>query len=172
VLANRLIQFEPNQHENNASKRIYLLWHEAYKTGEASLKRFDAIYQNIKAGNVNEATTALNIPPGVLPDGLQKCFLYMVLMNEEPPMMHFWQKIQVINRQLLNDLLSIARSNGTDKEVCEEVELIASWIVSFPHPEDEPDAPNEKPFFTGFIETAAKFLTGFAVGRLTATREE
>ena len=166
----RLVEFEPNQHENNASKRIYKAWFEAHETGKKALERFDAIFQNIEAGNIKEAANALKVPLQALPPGMEKMFLYMVLSNEEEPFQTFMKTIKVTNRHLLNDLLAVAWQNTDDPEIKEELELIATWIVSFPHPEDAPEAAEKKPFFSSFTETALKGLAGYLVGRYHAQR--
>lgn len=176
-LAGRLVEFEPNQHENEASKKIYKAWFKAHEMGKKALERFDAIFQNIQAGQIAEAAKALNVPLQALPQGMEKTFLYMILSNEEAPFQTFMKKIQVTNRHLLNDLLAVAREQGSDPDVRAEIELIATWIVSFPHPEEAPDAAPEKPFFSSFSETVLKLVAGYAAGRvhsnqIAATAEE
>lgn len=172
-LGKRLQAFK-QQEDNDAANRIYSFWVDSYETGRQALKRFEAIFENIRAGELDAAQYALGIPPGALPEDSRSCFLYLVLMNEEAPYSQFWQSIQRANRILTNDLIAIARTNNGDQEIREEVDMIATWIATFPHPEETaPGDINEEehPFFSGLVETGLKIAAGFVLGRYTAGRE-
>jgi hypothetical protein len=72
-------------------------------------------------------------------------------------------------------LIALARANNGDQEICEEVDMIATWIATFPHPEETaPEESNgeERPFFSGLVETGLKIAAGFVLGRYTANRGE
>lgn len=164
-LGKRLQTFKLHE-ENQVANLIYSVWVEAYELGRKALERFEAIAANIEAGNLDQAQQALGIPPAALPPATRSTFLYLVLINEEAPYSQFLEKIRQGNRLLTNNLLQIA-STGQDLELCQEVETLATWIATFPHPEDcyPEEIEPENTFFSSLWETGLKVGAGFVLGR-------
>lgn len=161
----RLVSFAPYQHENDTGRTLYRAWFSCYEAGVKELQQFERIFDYIQEGQIEKAREALNLPRGAAQtqQKTQKTILYTILCNDVTPYKVFYDRAQEENRRITASLIEIGRESDT--ETANDVEMIASWICTFPYT-DEAGEPGEETSWTKKIAKAGALAgLGFLAGR-------